>query len=113
MTDRNKPTNCCAPVAVRRLSEKKVERLAAVAKALADPNRIEILRLIARQTGPVCACDIVGRFDLSQPTISHHLKVLKQAGLLKSGRQGLWVYYAVDPAGAGLVGQFAALLESH
>jgi ArsR family transcriptional regulator len=93
------------------LSSKKLERLAAVAKALADPNRIEILRLIARQASPVCACDIVARFELSQPTISHHLKVMKEAGLLKSGRQGLWVFYSVDPAGAGLVEGFAALLE--
>lgn len=98
MATRNKPARCCAPVSVRRLPGKKVERIAAVAKALSDPNRIEILRLIAGQDGPVCACDIVDKFELSQPTISHHLKVLKNAGLLKSGRQGLWVYYSTDAA---------------
>lgn len=68
-------------------------------KALADPTRLEILRVIAAQPGPVCACDIVDRFDLSQPTISHHLKALRDAGLLTSRRRGLWRFYEPDPEG--------------
>jgi len=68
-------------------------------KALADPTRLQILRVVSAQSGPVCACDIVDRFDLSQPTISHHLKVLRDAGLLTSRRKGLWSFYEPDPAG--------------
>jgi len=68
-------------------------------KALADPTRLEILRVVAAQSGAVCACDIVDRFDLSQPTISHHLKILRDAGLLASRRNGLWSFYEPDPAG--------------
>ncbi len=68
-------------------------------KALADPNRLEIMRVVAAQSGPVCACDIVDRFDLSQPTISHHLKTLRDAGLLVSRRSGLWRFYSPDPDG--------------
>lgn len=68
-------------------------------KALADPTRFEIIRLIAAQDGPVCACDIVDRFDVSQPTIAHHMKVLERAGLITVSRRGVWAYYAVDPRG--------------
>lgn len=68
-------------------------------KALADPTRFEIMRLIAAQDGPVCACDIVDRFDVSQPTIAHHMKVLERAGLIMVSRRGVWAYYAVDPRG--------------
>ena len=71
-----------------------------VGKALADPNRIEMLRLLAQQPGPVCACDIVDHFDLSQPTVSHHLKILKEAGLLRGTRNGLWAFYKYDSDGA-------------
>ena len=68
-------------------------------KALSDPTRMEILRIVAAQPGPVCACDIVDRFKLSQPTISHHLKTLSNAGLLISRRSGLWRFYTPDPDG--------------
>lgn len=68
-------------------------------KALADPTRLEILRVVVAQSGPVCACDIVDRFDLSQPTISHHLKILRDAGLLTSRKKGLWSFYSPDPEG--------------
>ncbi|CAA9578560.1 MAG: hypothetical protein AVDCRST_MAG87-3099 [uncultured Thermomicrobiales bacterium] len=68
-------------------------------KALADTTRFDIMRLIAAQDGPVCACDIVDRFDVSQPTIAHHMKVLERAGLITVSRRGVWAYYAVDPRG--------------
>lgn len=68
-------------------------------KALADTTRFKIMRLIAAQDGPVCACDIVDRFDVSQPTIAHHMKVLERAGLITVSRRGVWAYYAVDPRG--------------
>jgi len=77
---------------------------------LADPTRIEILRLVGGQTGPVCVCDIVDRFDLSQPTISHHLKVLREAGLLRSSKIGIWAFYELDPDAEALIDDAAALL---
>ena len=77
------------------------DRLLLALKALADGTRLRIFQLIAAQDAPVCACDIVDRFDVSQPTIAHHLKTLRDAGLITATRQGVWVYYAVDPAGIG------------
>ena len=100
MATRAKPAGCCAPRAVKPLPKRKLDRLALTAKALADRNRIEILRLVARQSGPVCACDIVAHFKLSQPTVSHHLKILTQAELVRATRSGLWAFYEVDVNGA-------------
>ena len=68
---------------------------------LGDATRLEVFRLIAAQTSPLCVCDIVDRFDVSQPTISHHLKILRDAGLVTVSRRGVWAYYAVDPGRAG------------
>jgi len=80
-------------------------------KALADPSRFEIFRLIAAQTDPLCACDVVDRFDLTQPTISHHLKVLREAGLIDVSRRGVWAYYAANPDGlAALRSALGALM---
>ena len=73
-------------------------------RALGDPTRLEIFHLIASQYEPICVCDIVERFDLSQPTISHHLKTLRDAGLVTVSRQGVWAFYALNPAGAARLG---------
>lgn len=79
------------------------ERALRMFKALGDETRFAIFRLIAAQEKPLCACDIVDRFEVSQPTIAHHLKVLRQAGLVNVTREGVWAYYAVNPEGlAGL-----------
>ena len=72
-------------------------------KALADGTRLDVFRLIAAQEGEICACDIVDRFDVSQPTIAHHLKVLRNAGLITVSRRGVWAYYAVDPQGVSVL----------
>jgi ArsR family transcriptional regulator len=64
---------------------------------------MEVFRLIAAQTDPICVCDIVDRFNVSQPTISHHLKALRDAGLVKVSRRGVWAFYAVDPAGLAIL----------
>lgn len=69
-----------------------------------------MLRLIAAQAAPVCACDVVEYFDLSQPTISHHLKTLTGAGLLRDERKGLWVFYEVGPEAPALLDRFTGLL---
>lgn len=111
MAARTRPSGCCAPRTIQRLPKQRLERMAKTAKALADPNRIEMLRLIAGQSGPVCACDIVEHFDLSQPTVSHHLKILREAGLLRGRRSGLWMFYEVDPDGARLLAGLTALLD--
>jgi ArsR family transcriptional regulator len=96
--------------AVRPLPGRQQDRLVAAFRALADPTRIEILRLIGGQSGPVCVCDIVDRFELSQPTISHHLKVLREAGLLRASKTGIWAFYELAPDAASVLGEASALL---
>ena len=80
-------------------------------RALADPTRVEILRLVSAQSSPVCVCDIVDHFALSQPTISYHLKVLREAGLLLTSKVGIWSFYAADPSGLVLVRSAAEQLD--
>jgi ArsR family transcriptional regulator len=72
-------------------------RMAEVAKALGDPVRLQLIDVLHKHAGKVCVCELVPLFDLSQPTVSHHLKVLRNAGLVGSERQGLWAYYYVIP----------------
>ena len=72
-------------------------RMAAVAKALGDPVRVQLVDVLRKHAGKVCVCELVPLFDLSQPTGSHHLKVLRRAGIVGSERQGLWAYYFVIP----------------
>ncbi len=106
MSTQARPEGCCSPArAVRALRADDQARLVAAFKALADPTRLEIVRLVAAQTGPVCVCDIVDRFELSQPTISHHLKVLRDGGLLRSSKIGIWAFYEIDPTARGLLGE--------
>jgi ArsR family transcriptional regulator, arsenate/arsenite/antimonite-responsive transcriptional repressor len=72
-------------------------RMAEVARALGDPVRVQLIDVLRKRAGKVWVCELVPLFDLSQPTVSHHLKVLPQAGLVGSERQGLWAYYYVIP----------------
>lgn len=103
-TLRLRPIDCCDPIAEPApLAPADQERLLAAFKALADGTRLGILRLIAAQPEAICACDIVDRFDVSQPTIAHHLKVLREAGLITVSRRGIWAYYALDPRGVNLL----------
>ncbi len=90
---------CCSPLVAQPLSPEWAASLAPVFKALGDPVRLRLLSLVASHAGgEACVCDISPTFDLSQPTISHHLKVLRDAGVLESERRGTWVYYRVVPA---------------
>ncbi|MGW6504108.1 ArsR/SmtB family transcription factor [Nonomuraea angiospora] len=90
---------CCAPMVREPLGEGDAVELARMFKALSDPVRLRLLSLIASyEGGEACVCDLTGPFDVSQPTISHHLKVLREAGLVGSERRGTWVYYWVIPA---------------
>ncbi|WP_214414981.1 ArsR/SmtB family transcription factor [Sphaerisporangium fuscum] len=89
---------CCTPMAREPLGETDAAELARMFKALSDPVRLRLLSLIAsHEGGEACVCDLIGPFDVSQPTISHHLKVLREAGLVGSERRGTWVYYWVLP----------------
>ncbi|MFD6893615.1 ArsR/SmtB family transcription factor [Rhodococcus sp. NPDC060086] len=90
---------CCPPLSREPLTSDRSTDLARMFKALGDPVRLRMLSMIAsHQGGESCVCDISPAFDLSQPTISHHLKVLREAGLLDCERRGTWVYYRVVPA---------------
>ena len=87
---------CCSPLLSEPLSAQAAERISPLLKALADPVRLRLLSLVAaHESGEACVCDLNEAFDLSQPTISHHLKVLHEVGLLDRTKRGTWVYYAV------------------
>ena len=88
---------CCEPVVYPDVEREQAEQMAAVAKALADPVRLQLVDVLRKHAGKVCVCELVPLFDLSQPTVSHHLKVLRDAGLVDSERRGLWAYYYVIP----------------
>ena len=87
---------CCDPVAYPDIEREQAERMAEVAKALGDPVRMQLVDVLRRHAGKVCVCELVPLFDLSQPTVSHHLKVLRDAGIVGSEREGLWAYYYVE-----------------
>jgi|SRR5450755_39510 ArsR family transcriptional regulator len=85
---------CCSPLSAEPLSAEQAELVAPLLKALADPVRLRLMSLVASHAGgEACVCDLNDAFDLSQPTISHHLKVLYEAGLLDREKRGVWVYY--------------------
>ncbi len=100
---------CCPTLLTAALDEDQATDLARVFKALGDPVRLRLLSMIAsRAGGEICVCDLTPAFDLSQPTISHHLKLLRQAGLIDSERRGTWVYYRLLPA---MTDRLAAILS--
>ncbi len=85
---------CCPPLSAEPLSQAQAEQVAPLLKALADPVRLRLMSLVASHPGgEACVCDLNDAFDLTQPTISHHLKVLHEAGLLDRDKRGVWVYY--------------------
>src|SRR5436305_5453858 len=100
--------SCCRPLAADALSEREAEAAAQLFKALGDPARVRILNLLATSGEPVCVCNLTGPLELSQPTVSHHLKKLTDAGLLHREQRGVWAYYSIDP---DAVGQLRAIVE--
>jgi ArsR family transcriptional regulator, arsenate/arsenite/antimonite-responsive transcriptional repressor len=98
---------CCPPLAAKALGPEAAATIAPMFKALGDPVRLRLLSMIA-STDEACVCDLTGGFDVSAPTISHHLRVLREAGLVGCERRGTWVYYWVRPEA---VRQLGALLE--
>ena len=101
---------CCAPLVAEALSEPAAIDLARCFKALGDPVRLRLLSLIAARAGAeVCVCELTDAFDVTGPTISHHLKVLREAGLIDCERRGTWVYYWVIPSA---LARLSGLLET-
>ena len=88
---------CCEPVVYPDIDRADAERIAATVKALGDPIRLQLVDVLRNHPGKACVCELVPLFDLSQPTVSHHLKVLREAGIVGSERRGLWAYYFVNP----------------
>jgi len=99
---------CCEPVVYPDVQREQAQRMAAIAKALGDPIRLQLVDVLRKHAGKVCVCELVPLFDLAQPTVSHHLKVLRDAGIVASERQGLWAYYYVIPDS---LGEFSAWLS--
>jgi ArsR family transcriptional regulator len=88
---------CCEPVVYPDVDRDEASRMADVARALADPVRVQLVDVLRKHAGKVCVCELVPLFELSQPTVSHHLKVLREAGIVGCERQGLWAFYYVIP----------------
>jgi ArsR family transcriptional regulator len=86
----------CCDVAVE-IDKTKVGETVELLKALADPTRLAMVAILRQQEGPVCVCDLTAAFDLSQPTISHHMGILKRAGLVESVKDGIWIHYRLRP----------------
>jgi ArsR family transcriptional regulator len=108
LLERSAPIACCAPLAAPMLSDEEAEATAALFRALGDPARVRILNALATTDGPVCVCELVDPLGLSQPTVSHHLKKLTDAGLLEREQRGRWAYYSLDPEAASIL---AALID--
>ena len=96
ITELDPPTECCAPLTGDGLSAEEASATAGLFKALADSTRVRIVNLLAGSPEPVCLCDINSSFDLTQPTLSHHLKKLVSAGLLTREQRGTWAFYSIN-----------------
>ncbi|WP_243788176.1 helix-turn-helix transcriptional regulator [Saccharopolyspora gloriosae] len=100
---------CGSPVLREPLGEAQAVALARVFKAIGEPVRLRLLSLIAsHEGGEACVCDLTGAFELSGPTISHHLKILREAGVIDGERRGTWIYYRVRPETLNLVSEALA-----
>jgi ArsR family transcriptional regulator len=108
-TVRALPIACCQPLAAASLTDDEAESTAALFKALGDPARVKIVNLLSRSDAPACACDFEGALELSQPTVSHHLKRLAEAGLLRREQRGKWAYFSIEPDAAETLAAVADL----
>jgi ArsR family transcriptional regulator len=111
LVDSAPPLVCCAPLAAPRLSDEEAEATATLFRALGDPARVRILNCIATAGEPVCVCELVDPVGLSQPTVSHHLKKLVEAGFLEREQRGKWAYYSVNAEAAGTLATLVDLKE--
>ena len=99
---------CCEPVVYPDVEREQADRMAVVAKALGDPIRLQLIDVLRTHAGRVCVCELIPLFDVGQSTVSHHLKVLRHAGLVDSERRGLWAYYYVVPEALAEFGAWVA-----
>jgi ArsR family transcriptional regulator len=107
VTDISSGAVCCAPLVKEPLTQDEAEQLAVTLKALADPARLRLLSIVASSEGQeACVCDLIEPVGLSQPTVSHHLKVLTEAGFLSRSKRGTWAYYRLQPAALAGVADF-------
>ena len=104
---RNEP--CCAPVQAPGLGLARTAALADLLKALGDSTRLRMLDLLAQQPEPLCVCDITPQFAQAQPTISHHLRILREAGLIETEKRGIWAYYWATDLGRRCLAAVAPL----
>jgi ArsR family transcriptional regulator, arsenate/arsenite/antimonite-responsive transcriptional repressor len=104
--------DCCAPLSAPTLSDEEAASTAALFKALGDPARVRIVNLLASRGGEVCACELEPALGLSQPTVSHHLKKLTDAGLLQREQRGKWAYFSLDPEAAARLTGLVDLKEA-
>ena len=102
------PVSCCAPLAASSLTDEEAEATATLFRALADPARVRLVNLLLRNPS-VCVCDLQEPLGLSQPTVSHHLKKLTDAGLLRREQRGRWAYYSLDEGALARVGALVDL----
>lgn len=105
------PVGCCSPLAAPAMTDAEAEATAALFKALGDPARVKIVNLLATTDAPACVCELLPHVGLSQPTVSHHLKKLADAGLLRRERRGTWAYYSLDPAATARLATLTAFTE--
>jgi ArsR family transcriptional regulator len=105
---RNEP--CCAAVLPPALSQAQTDVLAGKLKALGDASRLRMLDLLAQQREPLCVCDITPQFSQNQPTVSHHLRLLREAGLIDTEKRGIWSYYWATEAGRAALSALQQLI---
>jgi ArsR family transcriptional regulator len=106
------PISCCGPLGAATLSGEEAESTAALFKALGDPARVRIVNLLASSGGSVCACEFEPALGLSQPTVSHHLKKLTDAGLLEREQRGKWAYFSINSEAAAKLAGLVDLREA-
>jgi ArsR family transcriptional regulator len=97
LADPGPPAACCVPLAAPSMSDAEARATAMLYRALADPTRVKIVNLLATADAPVCVCDLTPHLGLSQPTVSHHLKKLGDAGFLEREQRGTWAFYSLHP----------------
>jgi ArsR family transcriptional regulator, arsenate/arsenite/antimonite-responsive transcriptional repressor len=107
--DRSLPIVCCAPLAAPVLSDEEADGTAALFRALAEPARVRIVNLLATSDDTVCVCNLTEPLGLTQPTVSHHLKKLVDAGLLEREQRGKWAYYSINPEAMARLASLADL----
>jgi len=103
--------DCCRPLGAAALSDEEADATAALFRTLADPARVKIVNLLATAVAPVCACEFEPALHLSQPTVSHHLKKLTEAGLLEREQRGKWAYFSLNPEASLQLERFVRISE--